>query len=324
MRVASFDRFWRWIGVLSIFFSIDTVAWGTGTSGTSSFAFLNLPVGARATAMGQAFTSIPNDVQGLAYNPASLATMVASQASVQHMNYVENITQESVAIGQGGHSEGFRWGGMVNYLRIGGIDRTVATQQPTGDGFTDAGQFSTYDMMLGAVLAGEIREGVAVGTTLKFLRESLADASSNGGAIDVGALYQGKSARIWNVGASIQHMGFATKFADAGVALPLTLRVGGSIQPFAQWLVATDFVKRNDTKGEFDIGAEVTPKKYFSLRMGYRYALTRRDLGGFSDLSAGLAFRWNTLSLDYAFVPLGDLGLTHRISLNFRFKTHPN
>jgi hypothetical protein len=26
------------------------------------------------------------------------------------------------------------------------------------------------------------------------------------------------------------------------------------------------------------------------------------------------------MSIDYAFVPLGDLGITHRISLNWRFK----
>lgn len=85
---------------------------------------------------------------------------------------------------------------------------------------------------------------------------------------------------------------------------------------------STDFVKRNDTKGEFDAGAEVTPRRVFSLRLGYRYALSRPDLGGLSDFSAGFGLRFKTMSLDYAFVPLGDLGMTHRISFNMRFKRH--
>jgi hypothetical protein len=39
-----------------------------------------------------------------------------------------------------------------------------------------------------------------------------------------------------------------------------------------------------------------------------------------SDFSAGIGIRRKLMSIDYAFVPLGDLGTTHRISLNFRFK----
>jgi hypothetical protein len=79
-------------------------------------------------------------------------------------------------------------------------------------------------------------------------------------------------------------------------------------------------VKREDTAGEFDVGAEVTPRRFFSLRLGYRYQLQRPDLGGLSDFSAGIGLRNKNMSIDYAFVPLGDLGQTHRISFNLRFK----
>src|SRR5258706_10657088 len=82
----------------------------SATSGTTSFSFLNLPVGARATAMGQAFGSVPNDVQGLAYNPACLATMVASQLSCEHLSYVEDVTQEAIAYGHAGRQKEMSWG----------------------------------------------------------------------------------------------------------------------------------------------------------------------------------------------------------------------
>jgi len=293
-------------------------------SGTSAFSFLNIPVGARATAMGQAFTSVPNDVQGLPYNPALLATMIANQASFEHLSYVEGVTQEAMDFGHAGGHESPSWGLGANYLQVGGIPRTVATDLPTGDGFTQNGDFSTYDMDLGASLAGPVTEDLLVGTTFKLLRESLADASSNAGAVDVGVVYEANDERSWNLGASMLNLGLASKFADAAVKLPWTFRAGISGQPFAQWLFTTDFVKRQDLSGEFDVGAEVTPRKMFSLRVGYRYQLTSPDLGSLSGFSAGVGIRAGSLSLDYAFVPLGDLGLTNRVSLNFRFKTHRN
>ena len=318
--------FFRQLAVgLGIACLLEGSAGATQNSGTSSFSFLNIPTGARAAAMGQAFTSVPNDIQGLVYNPASLATMAASQASFEHLTYVEDVVEEGVALGHAGRDQEFSYGLLANYLHVGDIDRTVATLQPTGDGFTETGSFSTYDMALGASLAGPlVMEGLSFGSTLKFLRESLADASSNGAALDAGVIYQGNVERSWNVGASVLNAGFASKFSEAAVKLPLTLRVGASGQPFAQWLFSTDFVKRTDTAGEADIGAEVTPKKFFSMRVGYRYALDNPDLGGLSNFSAGLGFRWTRMSLDYAFVPLGDLGMTHRVSLNARFKTHPS
>jgi len=293
-------------------------------SGTTAFSFLNIPVGARATAMGQAFTSVPNDVQGLAYNPASLATMIASQASFQHLTYVADVDQEAASFGHAGRQDSLSWGVSTNYLRVGDITRTVATFDPVnGDGFTEAGSFSTYDLALGGSVAGPVAEDLVVGTTVKLLHESLADASSTGGAVDIGAIYQANDERSWNLGAAVENVGFASKFADAAVKLPAALRAGVSGQPFAQWLFSADYVRRQDTQGEFDVGAEVTAVKVCSLRMGYRYELTAPDLGGLSNFSLGLGLRVDQVSFDYAFVPLGDLGMTHRLSLNFRFKTHP-
>lgn len=293
-------------------------------AGTSGFTFLAIPAGARATAMGQAFTSVPNDVQGLAYNPALLASMVASQLSLQHLSYVEDITQESVAYGKAGRNESISWGASLNYLRVGGITRTAATNLSTGDGFTEQGDFSTSDLALGVSAARVIKDDWLVGGTAKLLRESLADASSTGAAGDIGVLYRTSMARPWNIGASLLNVGYVSRFAEAAVSLPTTFRAGVSGQPFAQWLLSLDYVKRRDTAGEVDIGAEVTPRKIFSLRFGYRYAFQRPDLGTLSDFSAGFGIRPGMWSVDYAFVPLGDLGLTHRVSLNIRFKKRIN
>src|SRR5207302_4870194 len=253
------------------------------SSGTSGFSFLNLPVGARATAMGQAFTSVPNDIQGLVYNPACLASMLASQMSFQHLSYVDSVDQEAASFGRAGREDEMSWALSTNYLRVGDITRTVATGQTSGDGFTERGTFSTYDMALGLSAAGPVSDDFKAGGTVKFIHESLGDASSSAGAVDVGVLYRINDEHSWNVGASVLNLGLASKFAEAAVKLPYTFRAGISGQPFSQWLLSTDFVKRVDTTGEFDAGAEVTPRRMISMRLGYRYALTPPDLGGLSN-----------------------------------------
>jgi long-subunit fatty acid transport protein len=294
------------------------------TSGTAGFSFLNLPVGARATAMGEAFSSVPNDIQGLVYNPACLATMAASQLSFQHLTYVDSVNQEAFSFGHAGRQEEMSWGVSANYLSVADITRTVATGQVGGDGFTEQGTFSTYDMALGLSAAGPVAEDLKAGGTVKFIHESLADASSSAGAVDAGVTYRLSDEHSWNVAASVLNFGLASKFADAAVKLPWTFRAGLSGQPFAQWLLSTDYVKRVDTSGEFDVGAEVTPRRFFSLRVGYRYALTRPELGGLSDFSAGVGLRYHHMVFDYAFIPLGDLGITHRITVSYRFKPKPD
>jgi len=311
----------RFVAIFATFLQgCEGFVWADTFSGTSAFNFLTIPTGARAVALGQAFTSVPNDVQGLVYNPASIASMAASQLSFQHLTYVQDITQESVAYGRAGRRDALSWGVSANYFRIADIPRTRASFASDGDGFVSAGSFSTYDMALGGTVAIPLGDDLSVGSTLKVLRESLADASSNATALDAGVLYQASEEHSWNMAAAVQNLGIATKFADASVRLPWTFRAGISGQPFSQWLLTGDYVKRIDSAGEYDAGAEVTPRRFFSLRMGYRYQIKRPDLGGLSGFSAGIGLRHNNMSFDYAFVPLGDLGQTHRVSFNLRFK----
>jgi len=51
-----------------------------------------------------------------------------------------------------------------------------------------------------------------------------------------------------------------------------------------------------------------------ALRAGYR---TGQDIG--SGMSAEVGLRIGKIDLDYAYVPYGDLGNTHRISLEIKF-----
>jgi hypothetical protein len=53
-----------------------------------------------------------------------------------------------------------------------------------------------------------------------------------------------------------------------------------------------------------------------ALRTGYQFG---RNTGAGSGFSVGMGLTFSNLGLDYAFVPYGDLGDTHRISLGYKF-----
>jgi hypothetical protein len=67
------------------------------------------------------------------------------------------------------------------------------------------------------------------------------------------------------------------------------------------------------------LGVEYKIMGIVNLRAGYRYALGGNDLGTASGLRAGLGVEIRDYSFDYAFVPYGELGQAHRVSLMASF-----
>lgn len=124
------------------------------------------------------------------------------------------------------------------------------------------------------------------------------------------------------LGASVTNAGRGLKFIRDRDDLPTTFRLGAAWErrrgegPLGWgWLLAGDLWKGVDTDFEFGGGVEVTPLDLLSLRVGYRSAGADVDEG----LTAGLGVHWQALSLDYAYVPFGDLGDAHRISATVRW-----
>ena len=67
-------------------------------------------------------------------------------------------------------------------------------------------------------------------------------------------------------------------------------------------------------------GAEYWPIEQLALRGGYRFGYHTESLGVAAGLGVGIGFRIWSAGLDYAFVPFGELGDTHRLSFVAKFK----
>jgi hypothetical protein len=78
-----------------------------------------------------------------------------------------------------------------------------------------------------------------------------------------------------------------------------------------------------DNKINFHTGIEYYLFDVIALRVGYKSEVSNNKLGKFKNipegLTTGLGIRLGNIQFDYAYVPYGDLGNTHRISLLIRF-----
>ena len=276
-------------------------------AGGESFDFLLFDPSARAIALGGAYTALATDSNALFYNPAGLARMKSHEASFMHNQYVEGLTQEHLAFAarQG-------WGLDLNFLNFGGIPRT-RLDAPDGG----IGTVGMTDLAFGGGYGHAFNDWFSAGAGLKFLREKIDNTTAGGFAADLGALASVPSLPGLSFGASLLNAGPGVRFQSRKENLPLLARAGAAYAfPMAKTdnMAALDLTKARTDKLRLGFGVETVIDKLLALRFGFT---TRNDAG--IGITGGVGFIWKALGVDYAFVPFGDLGVAHRLSLTFRW-----
>lgn len=287
--------------------STATAARAQSAAGAEAFDFLNLDSSARAVGMGGAYTALANDSNALRYNPAGLSRVKANEATLMQNQYALGVTQQYIATALRS-GLGFQF----NYVTLGDIPRTTISN-PGGTG----GRLNVSDTALGAGYGRAVSPDLGVGAGVKYFSESLGDTTATGWALDFGGMYRVPDVRGLTLGAALLNLGPAVKYASAKEKLPTTLRLGGAyaLSVAKQDLVlALDVDKTPLDKLRFGVGGETLIDKQYAVRAGFT---TRADAG--LGIALGLGWRGRQWGGDYAFVPIGDLGVAHRVSLTLRW-----
>jgi len=288
-----------------------------------TFTFLRNDYGARAAAMGGSFVSMTNDPDMIFYNPSALATLQQQQVSLGFFKHLLDINSGHISFGEEVAGFGYVGAGIV-YINYGDFDRTDELGNVQGT-------FSANELAVAIGYASDIGNNVSFGANVKYIYSGIAEASSNGVAIDLGTLWAVPEERL-TVGVSLLNLGtqldpyFATR-----EALPLDLKVGGTIEPeHLPLLLNLDFHKLNETSNDlvgrfrsFSVGGEFIVSENVRLRFGYNNE-RRRDLklGSNSGL-AGFSFGGGVITgmyrFDYALNSYGKIGSLHRITVGLSF-----
>lgn len=268
--------------------------------GTRSGEFLLLPVGARATAMGSAYSALANDVSALYWNPAGIGLMENRGAMVSYLDYVADTRQVWV-----GFATPFSGGERAVGISVGTFgfsDQPEYTvQDPDGTGRS----YSVNMSSIGLSLAQRFTDRFSFGVTAKLINEALGNASASTWGVDIGTSYHttvsGRPIRgaftITNLGGTLKHSGAALdidipeqdpnlpagtkegEFSSKAWDLPVAFRFGVAYDAVAtannRLTLAGEFAQPSGNDVSGSVGAEYALRTSggfgVALRGGYNY-----------------------------------------------------
>jgi len=262
---------------------------------------LRLSGGARATGLSEAVAAL-SDAQAL--NPATLQTSGRS-ISFSHGAWIQSISQDYLHLS---------WNRGQSVWGISGqLWQTDNLERRTGPSTEPLGYFGVYESTAGLSYARAINK-IRLGMRLKFIHQSISDASASGGAADFGLAYD--LANHLRLGATLLNLGTMNHLNHQKTDLPLDLRFGGAAILREILLISVEAQKVRGTDLTLHLGSEYRVGKRVRVRGGYQSAENR-------NLSTGLGLKTGRWIIDYAYVPFGSgLGHTHRLSLQLESPTH--
>ncbi|MBI3548799.1 MAG: PorV/PorQ family protein [Elusimicrobia bacterium] len=284
--------------------------------GTTTAGFLKLGAGARAAAMGEAFSAVADDATALYWNPGALTRVPSKSATFMHAAYFASSSFDYASYAQNLGNYG-AFGVGLQYFSAGAIART----DDTG---TDVGSFSPNDLAVTGGYAYEMQnaplselDGWSVGIAGKFVQSKII-ATAKTGAADVGLL----SRTYWDrmrFAATVVNLGGRMTYLQGSEPLPVAGRLGASAKLTKRWTAALDFAAPRDNRPYAALGTEYWWPVGSSVRIAGRAGFNSRSIDGidgFRAASFGFGLGVGGLGFDYALVPFGAIGLAHRMSLS--------
>jgi hypothetical protein len=292
--------------------------------GSTGLEVAQMPVGARAGALGGAYTAIVGDADVLFYNPAALAALEGA-ASLSYQRHVMDISFGSLA---GAYRVGpVTLGAGIAFMDAGSIPEIVPDPDFGGQrGRPTGANVSAREsvLRLGAGLP-LLDARLQVGGTLGFALSDLAGVSRSAPFVELGA--QGLVLPRTVIGVSLRNLGGSLSGGGAADAdLPLEARFGASyLQPLANDLgvlgTADAILRPREEQAGFAGGLEfgLMPTEAEAvgavLRVGYR---VEDGLAAANSIHLGVGVTYARIGLDYQYQDVEFFGTAHRIGLRWR------
>lgn len=293
---------------------LSHAAFGESAAGTKTGQFLKLPVGAKAIGMGEAYTAVADDANAIYYNVAGIARLEKKSAEYMFSKYVEETSYHWVGFAMpisetiGSVGLGFQ------YFSEGELDQTNLNAQKTGT-------FSPHDLAVNLSYARQIFGAAnTAGLTLKIINSKIEESASTV-AIDLGVQNRQFLDGNLMLGFTVQNLGGSLKYESESNSLPILIKLGTGYKIKENWSAAADLVFPEDNSPTLALGTnyDYTIQDGMMISGRFGYNSRGRKVDGFNGITIGFGFAYQIGTLDYAWMPLGDLGATHRISFGVKF-----
>lgn len=313
--------------------------------GTTAAQFLKIGPGARAIAMGGAYTGVSDDIYATYWNPAGVAVSKGNgQVAFNHTQWLADVSYDYAA-------------GSINVPELGTLFATLTSMgvpeekvrtfdYPEGDGrYWDASSIE-----LGFGYARSLTDRFSIGFQAKYIKESIWNSSANGFAFDVGTYYVTPfndlviGASISNFGSKMQLDGrdiqfnidpdgngttgpnnIPAKYEMGTFDMPLSFKIGLSMDViktrYFRLKAALDAAHPNDNNEYVNAGAEFAYDETFFIRGGYKSLFLNDSEQSFT-LGAGVNYELSPgfkIIVNYAYADYGRLKNIQYIDLGISF-----
>jgi hypothetical protein len=345
------------ISTLLIIFVLIFVGSGFGQemkkTGSSGASILKVAVGAKATALASAMTTVQGDVNQLFWNPAGIVMDAGeTQVTFSYNNWIAGLSHNAFGVTHTfGNLGTFGLGGMM--AGVGDImaNRDIEEGLKGVEYVTDA-TFDYNSNFIALTWARNFTNKLALGTTAKYYSETIDGVGVHAFAMDFGAIYE-LGFRDLTIGARIQNLGQDYEYYYIPVNLPLVFSFGASYSFISSDVFGVkgyvDATKPLDADQMILGGVEVHLYKNLFVRSGYKlnfqgvsdefldrnvyYPDESVDRSSWIDkqsykrtdeglsIGAGLVLPYDNykLSIDYSWTAFDVLDDVNRFSLTFKF-----
>jgi len=308
----------------------------------TGFQFLSVGTDARATAMGEAFTTVEGSSVALFYNPAGMTALNSLiDLSFSSMTWIADIKYNSgtmaLNLGKG------RYGVFgLSFLTVdyGRFEWTRVAENEQG--FEDIGDMLGFPEpsahMIGLGYARQLTDRFSVGGQVKYVYQNLGESfvpvytaddtviekkkyKLDVFAFDFGTIYK-TGFKSLAFGMTVRNFSREIKYEKEGFQLPLTFKIGVSMNAFDfladtpdyhSLFISVDAVHPRSYSEYLNIGAEYVFMNMVALRCGY---ITSQDE---YDFTAGIGFKKFGFAVDYSYIPFEVFDDINRISFKFSF-----
>ncbi len=320
--------------VLSV--AIPLQAAGMKKDAQTGMKWLSIPIGARASALGGAYTAMANDLSSIFWNPAGLAFTTNGNLFLSQTKWIADINVNAAAISYDAGNLGFFSASFAS-VDWGVFHGTRLMSIAGSAGFEETGDFSPTDWSAALGYARRVSDRFAIGGNLRYLYEDLGSnlegdfgsgteytAKMNLLAFDFGTIYY-TGYKDLRLAMSLQNFSQEKKYRIDHFPLPLTFKFGLAMDVTTlmtersdhSLTLSVDAVHPRDYSERLNMGLEYGFKKMVFLRGGYKLNYDEEDFtfGGGLNYNVGNM----ALALDYSYVQFKHFDAVQMYSANFHF-----
>ena len=320
--------------IVMLLITMPVYAGGVKKIAQTGMKWLSIPVGARGTALGGAYTAMVNDASAVFWNPAGMALTEGRHIFLSQNKWIADITINAGALVYNAGDWGV-FGASFSAVDWGTIHGTQRATTTTG--FIETGDISPTDWAVGLSYARQMSSQFSFGGHIKYVHEQLGEtvegtfdaprtfsAEMSLVAFDFGTLYY-TGFKDLRFGMSLQNFSQEKSYRAESFPLPLTFKFGVAMNVFNLWLdqpdhnftVAIDAIHPRDYSERLHFGFEYSFKNLVFLRGGYKTNYDEEDF----TFGGGLLFEIGNLGVgfDYSYLQFKNFDAVNMFSFDFKF-----